>query len=79
MKKTFLLTIAVIIQCSLSGQAQEKPNAEKRTDWWGDVEGYINQQDKASLDLKTHFHGFRWSGERSIITSGNHNSIIWKQ
>ncbi|HPT21268.1 MAG TPA: hypothetical protein PLR88_04915 [Bacteroidales bacterium] len=51
MKKTLLLTIAVIIQCSLFGQAQQKPDPEKRTDWWGDVDGYINQQDKGSLDL----------------------------
>lgn len=51
MKKTVFLIIFLTLQVCLSAQNQQITDADKKTDWWGNVDGYINQQDKVSLEL----------------------------
>ena len=41
----------MLLHIGLFGQDQVKPVPEVKTDYWGDVDGYINRQDKETLNL----------------------------
>lgn len=51
MKKRWLILIALLIQISVSAQNQVQNAIETKTDWWGDMDGYLNQQANFSLGL----------------------------
>ncbi len=51
MKKIFLFAFAVLFHFYSSAQNQEITIPDTKTDWWGDVEGYLNQQAKVTLNL----------------------------
>ena len=51
MKKTSLLLCILLMIIGLLS-AQNNTNNEK-LDWWGDIDGFINQQDKITFDLVT--------------------------
>lgn len=53
MKKIILFAIALIVPLGLFSQNKEPFDPDKKTDWWGDIDGYINQQDKVTLDMVT--------------------------
>lgn len=51
MKNFLPAAFAILLHLQVSAQTREKVNPGTKTDWWGDVEGYLNQQAKFSLDL----------------------------
>ena len=51
MKKILLFIMVLFVPLCLF--AQNKADPDKKTDWWGDIDGYINQQDKVTLDMVT--------------------------
>jgi L-ascorbate metabolism protein UlaG (beta-lactamase superfamily) len=53
MKKKKVVFLAFILICHLFSMAQSPAttNPDTKTDWWGDVEGYLNQQAKVTLQL----------------------------
>jgi L-ascorbate metabolism protein UlaG (beta-lactamase superfamily) len=53
MKKIFLIMSMLLVQHCLYGQNKEASDPDNKTDWWGDVDGYLNQQAKVTLDLVT--------------------------
>lgn len=50
-KKIFFIASAILLHLCLNAQTREITDPAKKTDWWGDVDGYLNQQAKVSLDL----------------------------
>lgn len=51
MKKISLIAFAILIHLYLYAQNHEISDPSKKTDWWGDVDGYLNQQARVSLDM----------------------------
>jgi L-ascorbate metabolism protein UlaG (beta-lactamase superfamily) len=51
MKELYLIAVALFLHIGLVGQNQVKSVPEVKTDYWGDIDGYINQQDKVTLNL----------------------------
>jgi hypothetical protein len=51
MKKICLVLFVTLINICLFAQNPEKADPDQKTEWWGDIDGYINQQDKVSLKL----------------------------
>jgi L-ascorbate metabolism protein UlaG (beta-lactamase superfamily) len=51
MKRILLIPAVLLIHLCLSAQNAEKPDPDKKTDWWGDPGGYLNQQAKLSLAM----------------------------
>lgn len=51
--KRKIVSIAFALLCNFYSMAQNPAatNPDTKTDWWGDVEGYLNQQAKVTLDL----------------------------
>lgn len=49
MKKSLFLITALSFQICSFSQNQQIPDPGKKPDWWGNIEGYINQQDKVIL------------------------------
>jgi len=53
MKKIVVLFSAVIICINISAQNKILTQPDKKTDWWGDIDGFLNQQAKVTLNLVT--------------------------
>ena len=51
MKKITLVTFLLVIQFCLFAQSQVNIDPDQRIEWWGDIDGYINQQAKVTLGL----------------------------
>ena len=51
MKKVFLGIIALLVHLCLFAQTQNTIDPDKKTDWWGDVDGFLNQQAKVTLGI----------------------------
>lgn len=51
--KNVILTIGLIFVFYVSALGQQNVNPDTQKQWWGNVDGYINQQDKVSLNLVT--------------------------
>jgi len=49
-KSLFAATVLFLLFC-LTAHSQIVTDPDKKTDWWGDIDGYINQQDKVTLKL----------------------------
>jgi len=49
--KKFIFAIILLTGTCLAAQSQEKTDPDKKTDWWGDVDGFLNQQAKVTLSL----------------------------
>jgi len=78
MKKTIVFTILILLHISLIAQNQVTADPDQQTNWWGDPDGYLNQQAKISLRmadeaLKLYPPEFRMSLERklALITIDN--------
>ncbi len=53
MKKYYLVSIVLLIYIFSFAQNQKIENPDQKTDWWGDIDGYLNQQAKVSLTAVT--------------------------
>jgi L-ascorbate metabolism protein UlaG (beta-lactamase superfamily) len=51
MKKILLITAILIIHICAFSQNYEPIDPDKKTDWWGDIDGFLNQQAKITLGL----------------------------
>lgn len=51
--KNITLTICYIFMFYVSAIGQQNVNPDSMKQWWGNIDGYINQQDKVSLNLVT--------------------------
>jgi L-ascorbate metabolism protein UlaG (beta-lactamase superfamily) len=51
MKKILLFLVALIIHLCLFAQNPDKQDPDRKTDWWGDPGGYLNQQARVSLAM----------------------------
>jgi L-ascorbate metabolism protein UlaG (beta-lactamase superfamily) len=51
MKKLVIVIFIFLINLCLIAQNREKTDADKKTDWWGDIDGFLNQQAKVTLNL----------------------------
>ena len=51
MKKICLISFLALFQLNLLGQNPEKTDPDNRIEWWGDSDGYINQQAKVTLGV----------------------------
>ena len=51
MKKISLITVILLGHLCLFAQNQEIADPDKRIEWWGDIDGFLNQQAKVTLDL----------------------------
>ena len=51
MKEIYLAAFIISFHCNLIGQNQVKSLPEVKTDYWGDIDGYINRQDNETLKL----------------------------
>jgi len=49
MKKYSLVSLVMLFHFALFAQNQNIKNTDQKTDWWGDIDGYLNQQAKVSL------------------------------
>jgi len=49
--KNSIFVLIVLMSTCLSVQAQVKTDPDRKTDWWGDIDGFLNQQAKVSLSL----------------------------
>jgi len=51
MKKIFMVTKVLLVHLCLLAQNQETIDPDKKTDWWDDIDGFMNQQAKITLGL----------------------------
>lgn len=51
MKKSLLIACTIFFCLRLYAQNPDKSDPDQRIEWWGDTDGYINQQAKVSLGL----------------------------
>lgn len=51
MNKIACALLLVLINTSLLSQIPGENDPDKKTDWWGDIDGFMNQQAKMTLDL----------------------------
>lgn len=77
MKKIFFLTIGLLIQICLFSQNKEISDTDKKTEYWGDLDGFLNQQAKVSLGITIDFNkGQNKSGKRQISPCRNLPQVI---
>jgi L-ascorbate metabolism protein UlaG (beta-lactamase superfamily) len=50
-KKINLIVVLTLIHLFLFAQYQENREPDQRIEWWGDIDGYINQQAKVTLGV----------------------------
>jgi L-ascorbate metabolism protein UlaG (beta-lactamase superfamily) len=53
MKKYYLVSLVLLVHFALFAQNQKIETPDQKTDWWGDIDGYLNQQAKVSLTAVT--------------------------
>lgn len=51
MKKIYLVTIILLTHLYLFAQNQETFDPDKKIEWWGDIDGFLNQQAKVTLGM----------------------------
>ncbi len=51
--KKFIFATILLMGTFLAVQSQGKADPDKKTDWWGDIDGFLNQQAKVTLSLVT--------------------------
>jgi L-ascorbate metabolism protein UlaG (beta-lactamase superfamily) len=51
MKKIVAAILIFLINPCLFAQSNKETDADKKTDWWGDIDGFLNQQARVTLDL----------------------------
>lgn len=51
MKKIFLITVVLLLRLPLIAQITETLDPDQKIEWWGDIDGFINQQAKVTLGL----------------------------
>jgi L-ascorbate metabolism protein UlaG (beta-lactamase superfamily) len=51
MKKVVIVLLILLTDVCLLAQNNGKTEADKKTDWWGDIDGFLDQQAKVTLDL----------------------------
>jgi L-ascorbate metabolism protein UlaG (beta-lactamase superfamily) len=54
MRKICMTLCIILFYLCLQAQNQSIDNPDHKTDWWGDPEGYLNQQAKVTLDIVGH-------------------------
>ena len=51
MKKLVAAVLTGMVNMCLFSQNVVQPPSVNKTDWWGDIDGFLNQQAKITLDL----------------------------
>ncbi|NLA48373.1 MAG: hypothetical protein GX876_02790, partial [Bacteroidales bacterium] len=51
MNRIVFLTTVVLMTAALAMNGQTVTDPDKKTDWWGDIDGFLNQQAKVTLNL----------------------------
>ena len=51
MRNIFPVLLTILIASSLQAQIITSPDDSSRTDWWGDIDGFLNHQAGLSLDM----------------------------
>ena len=51
MKKFYFVFCVLLLNICLYSTAQEQTDQDKKTDWWGDIDGFLNQQAKITLGM----------------------------
>jgi len=51
MKKIYFVFCVLFLFLCLYSTAQEQTAQDKKTDWWGDIDGFLNQQAKMTLGI----------------------------